>query len=507
MLDEALLKGGEERVYLLDLAAGQYAGLVVDQEGIDVAVSLKATNGRVVAAIDSFNGMIGPEPLPFVAETGGRFRLEIQSLAAGARAGRYVLRLEELRPATARDRARVEAERELAAGVRLFQEDTPASLPASLAREKGALARFRALGLPAREAEALFCLGTYHDRLDERETAADFYRQALAIFNVLGDEARVGTALSNLGKLERTGGRPERALALYRRALPLLRRSRNRLAEARTLNNLGRAAMDVGETGEALSAFEQAISLEHSLGDRVTEGNLLSNLGHLETSLGQTSRALDHLGRAVSLLEACGDRRGLGVALARQGVALALAGHPRKKVQAAFQRALRLQRETGDQGSEALTLHNLGWYLHGEGEVPQAERIFRQTLAIFQALGDRASEAGALVNLGGIDLERGRLAKAEESFTRAQALFTEIGDPAEEATALFGLARARRAAGRTAAALAAVESRIRPHRDAPTQTGKPGPASNVLRLPAGHLRAPDRSPDEASPGCAGLDGQ
>src|SRR4051812_14617337 len=105
VLDEVELKGGEERAYLLDLAAGQYAGLVVDQREIDVKVSLKSAAGKTVAAIDSFNGILGPEPVPFVAETGGRFRLEVASSPGVP--GRYILRLEELRPATSRDRARV----------------------------------------------------------------------------------------------------------------------------------------------------------------------------------------------------------------------------------------------------------------------------------------------------------------------------------------------------------------------------------------------------------------
>ncbi|PYQ54589.1 MAG: hypothetical protein DMF53_29245, partial [Acidobacteria bacterium] len=425
VLDETVLKGGEERAYLLDLAAGRYAELVVEQQGIDVEVRLRASDGRVVAAVDSLNGMIGPEPLPW-------------------------------RPATARDRARVEAERSLAAGVRLYQEDKPSSLQAALALENEARARFRALGLPGREAEALFCLGSYHDRLAENEAAADFYRQALAIFDALGDEARVGVTLSNLGKLERNSGRAGPALALYRQALPLLRRSRNQPEEALGLSNLGRAAMDAGENGEALAAFEQALSLERSLGDRAAEGDTLSNLGLLETSLGQISRALDHLGQAVALQEARGDRRGLGVTLAEIGVARALGGHSRQEVQAAFQRALRLQREIGDR-RDAVTLHNLGWYLYRVGEIPQAERILRQALAIFQAREERANEAGALVNLGGIDLERGRLAEAAASFTRARALAAEIGDPEKEAYALFGLARVHRATRRPAAALTAIE--------------------------------------------------
>src|SRR3954447_9458355 len=49
-LDAVTLKGGEERAYLLDLTAGQYAGLVVDQQGIDVEVRLRTPDGRIVAA-------------------------------------------------------------------------------------------------------------------------------------------------------------------------------------------------------------------------------------------------------------------------------------------------------------------------------------------------------------------------------------------------------------------------------------------------------------------------
>jgi CHAT domain-containing protein/tetratricopeptide (TPR) repeat protein len=457
ILDEALLKGGEERAYLLDLAAGQYAELVIDQQGIDVAVSLQASEGRIVAAADSFNGILGPEPLPVVAETGGRFRLAIRSLTPGAPAGRSVLRLAAVRPATARDRVRVKAERMLAESVQLYLEDVPRSLWASLAQAREALARFHALGLPGREAEALFCLAKSHEQLGEEDAATGFYRQALPLFDGQGDQARVGVILSNLGNLERASGRVGRALALYREALPLHRRFHNRSEEALTLHNLGRAAMDLGETGEAVLAFEQALSLERSLGNEVSEGKTLSDLGSLEMYLGQTERALDRLGQAVALLESLGDRRGLGVALAHLGAARAFAGHSREQVLAAFLRALRIQREAGDRRGEALTLHNLGWYHRLKGELHQAELIFRETLATFQAQGHPAGEAAALVNLGSLDLELGRLAQAEESFTRARTLLAGIGDPAQEAIALLGLAKVRRAAGRPAEALTAIE--------------------------------------------------
>ncbi len=461
-LDAVTLKGGEERAYLLDLAAGWYAGLVVDQQGIDVEVRLRAPDGKIVAAIDSLNGMIGPEPLPVVAKTGGRFRLEIRS-SPGAPAGRYVLRLDALRPATARDRARVEAERVLAAGVGLYSKNTSTSLYAALARGQEAHARFRTLGLRDRQAAALFLLAESYEGLakrggrSERETATAFYQRSLALFGALGDEAMAGVTLTHLGKLERDGGRLEAALAFYRKALSLDRRSHNSPEEALALNNIGLDAADLGRSEEALSAYAQALTLWRALGNRSGEGDTLGNLGRLEASLGQMSRALGHLGQAVALQEALKDRPGLSVALDSEGVALALAGHSRDEVLGAFQRALRLQHEIGERSKEAVTLDDLGWYYHRQGEIHQAERIFRETLAIFQAIPYPAGEVGALINLGKTDLDLGRLAQAEDSFTRALALLAGLHEPADEVTALFGLALVRRAAGRTSEALTAIE--------------------------------------------------
>ena len=357
-----------------------------------------------------------------MAETGGRFRLEIRSPVAGAPAGRCVVRLDALRPATVRDRARTKAERLLADGERLYHEDTLTSVRASLARTREALARFRVLGLPAREAEALLCLGRAHNLLGEGEAAAGFYRQALELFTTLGDEAGVGITLSNLGMLARSNGQPEQALALYRRALALHRRSHNRLDEAQAWNNIGRAAMELGETGDAMAAFAQAIPLARSLGDRVIEGRALSNLGSLEISLGQTAQALDHLRRAVALLESLGDRRTLAVALDRMAQVRALAGHPPAEVLATFQRAVRLQREVGDRNGEAVAVHNLGWYHRRRGEIDQAERTFRETLAHLSGVRRPRQRGRSPSQSGGIDLDLGRLAQAETSFTQARPL-------------------------------------------------------------------------------------
>ncbi|HEY2295602.1 MAG TPA: hypothetical protein VGM86_33270, partial [Thermoanaerobaculia bacterium] len=100
---------GETKTYLLDLAAGTFADLVVDQRGIDVAVTVKGPDGRLLASSDSSFGAWGGEPVPVIAERSGQYRLEVQHIATATLepGGKYEVRLAALRPATPRDRDRV----------------------------------------------------------------------------------------------------------------------------------------------------------------------------------------------------------------------------------------------------------------------------------------------------------------------------------------------------------------------------------------------------------------
>jgi hypothetical protein len=111
---ERELKGGERHVYRLVLAADQYLRLVVEQHGIDVVVRLFGPDGRQLVEMDSPTGTQGAETVSFIADVGGTYRVEIAPLEREAAPGRYIVRIEELRPAAERDRTRIVAERAFA---------------------------------------------------------------------------------------------------------------------------------------------------------------------------------------------------------------------------------------------------------------------------------------------------------------------------------------------------------------------------------------------------------
>src|SRR5687767_141772 len=106
---ERELVGGQSHRYQIDLAAGQYLSVVVDQRGIDVVATLLGPDGKKLIEVDSPNGVRGPEPVSWIVETAGRHRLEVGSLEKGAKPGRYEVKIVELRVSTERDRELVEA--------------------------------------------------------------------------------------------------------------------------------------------------------------------------------------------------------------------------------------------------------------------------------------------------------------------------------------------------------------------------------------------------------------
>src|SRR5947209_3865745 len=72
------LAAGEAHSYTLTLAAGQYAQVVVDQRGINVAVSAFDAGGKKIVEADGFP--VGEsESISLVAEASTTYRLEVRS--------------------------------------------------------------------------------------------------------------------------------------------------------------------------------------------------------------------------------------------------------------------------------------------------------------------------------------------------------------------------------------------------------------------------------------------
>ena len=207
------MRGGEQHTYQVTLSAGQYARIVVEQKGIDVVLALLGADGKPLLEVDNnLSGTRGMEVVSLVAEVSGAYLFNVRSLQKGASAGRYEVRIEDLRTATEADRTRVAAERSYFAGAQLQGERTAESRRKAIERYGEALRLMREAGERRGEAMTLTNIGTVYNLLDEQRKALEYLDQALTVWRAIGDRHLEAITLSINARVYYVLGEPQKAL-------------------------------------------------------------------------------------------------------------------------------------------------------------------------------------------------------------------------------------------------------------------------------------------------------
>ena len=441
---ERELTAGQSHSYRILLYTGQYIHIVVEQRGVDVVVALFAPNGSKITEVDSPNGTQGPEFVSAIAETSGSYRLEVRSLEKNAPAGRYEVKIEELRTATEKDKTRITAQRLFMEAQLLRAQGTVESLKAALPKYEEALPFYKAIGDLSGEATTLNNIGYIYETLFEIPKALSFYDRALALAREAADLGGEATTLNNIGLIYSTLGEKKRAFDYFNQALVLVRNVGNRSAEALTLNNLGLTLDSLGEKQKALDYFLQALLLTRKLGDRNYEAVTLTNIGAVYFSLQDYPTALEYVSKALSILTVTGDRYGEAVAMSNLA---AIYSHLGKKPEAIqyYLTALPIYREFGERRSEAQTLNSIGVIYQGLGDNAKCLSYFDQALVAYRSLEDKIGEARVLNNIAGAYNALGKKQEALNSYGQALTLLREVGDRRGEALTLDNINRIRNA--------------------------------------------------------------
>ncbi|MBA4124994.1 MAG: CHAT domain-containing protein [Acidobacteria bacterium] len=426
---ERSLAGNEAHSYKIVLAVNQYLHVVVEQRGIDVVVTLFAPDGKKIVEVDSFNGSQGPEPVSMVAEAAGSYRLEVRPLEAEAEAGRYQVKVEELRAANPQDRSRIAAQQALTEGAQLESEGSADSLRKAIGKYEEALPLWRSANDRAKEAETLNYIGFFYDMLSEKQKALDFYTQAFRLFRTISDDSGEALTLTNIGIVYNSLGEKQKALDFYNQALLLRRRVGDRRDEATTLNNIGVVYDSLGEKQKALDFYNQALPLYRAVGNRSGEALTLTNIGIVYNSLGEKQKALDFYYQALQLSQLVGDKSGEAITLNNIGMVYHALGEKQKALDF-FKQVLPLMRAFGNRSGEATTLNNIGLVYFSQGEKQKALDFYNQSLPLTRANGDRADEADTLYNIAFVARDQGNfeesLAQIEAALVIIESLRTKI---------------------------------------------------------------------------------
>lgn len=457
------LKGGESHSYVVQLAAGKFLHALVEQQGIDVSVTLFKPDGSQISVSDSPNDRYGTEPVLLVAEAAGEYRVEVRAPNARANPAQYQIKIVAIREATATDKQHVIAQRTFDDAQKLRAQSAATAKRDAIVKYQEAAPLFEAASDTYRQMLAVQATGIAHAQLSEFRTALKFFEQALALAQRMGDQrseapietlvggsydvlgeiakshqhyerARVlagrlndgptqGSAFNNIGKLHHDAGDYQRALDYYLQALPLFADTPPR--RAITLNNIGVTYNSMGEPERALDYLQQSLAILQAGTDRNAEAFTLSNIGLAYNYLSKYREALDYYNQSRAMLQKTGNRPQEAQTLDFLGANYSDMGQPERAIEF-HQQALEIQRSVKNVRREGICLANLG---HVYGLLKQPDKAldhFNQALAIFRNVNDLNSAAVALEGRARVQLQLGDLNASRKDIEESLSLIETV---------------------------------------------------------------------------------
>lgn len=373
------LKGGESHAYPLPLTAGQFVSIKTEQKGIDVSVKLVDASGASLLEIDSANGTKGEEPLWFVAEVAGEYRIEVASLEKGAAAGKYEITLADSRAATTED--------------------------------LDATARF--LGNQGRE---LFG----RNNLKARELAL----RSISIAENTGTKRIIGNNLGLIGNTYAMDGDLNRAVEYHERSLVIRREINDQQGIAFAFNNLGIVYNALGNYDKSADSFNQAFEML-----KVTEkGNaavILFNIGNVHKARGDYAKAMTYYQRSALMFEEA------GVKPMPPDVAINFASGYKalgnfELATAYYEKALADFTASKNNYGLSQTLDGLGGTYFQMGDYIRSIEYLKRAIAIEEKMSARTDLAGALRQIGDAYFKLGDTANADQNYRRGLELAEEV---------------------------------------------------------------------------------
>lgn len=281
----------------------------------------------------------------------------------------------------------------------------------------------KATGNRQGQADALNSLGNVFNSPDqnsvpgipEKKKALEYLYQAMALYKELSAPKREALTLTAIAGIYNALGEKQKALQHLNQALLIQRSVDDRQREGYTLAQLGAIYNSLGEKRTALEYLTQSIMSFKASNDRFGEGSALTQIAAVYSSLGETDKELDYLEQALTLHKGTGNSWEART-LTQIGAFHYLRREPQKALQF-LKQALALQKANNNRGWEAQTLTYMAAVFNSLGDWPTASDYFNQAFALSRI--DRNLEANVLLNLARAERDRNNLANARQHIEKA----------------------------------------------------------------------------------------
>ncbi|MGH9872438.1 MAG: CHAT domain-containing protein [Pyrinomonadaceae bacterium] len=419
------ITAAEVHAYQVKLEPGQYLHILVGQAPLNLSLRLLAPEGRILVQLETRQHEA--TPLSTIAEQSGFYRLEVQSLEKAPVVGSYVLRLAEVRLASAPDRQTIGAENACTEAERLLREWKEASSRQAIEKLKESLSLWQSAADRGQEADTLKRIGDIYQRFGESKEAFDSYNQALAVARQIKDSRREADTLNEIGYVHITRGENQQAQKLCSEALKLSQTTQNSYGKARALNNLGEVSYGVGKLQVSLDYYRKALGLWREIGDRQGQALALLNTAYTHSDIGEMREALDLFNQALTMWVSARDHRGQSMTLTAIGRLYSRLGENQRALDY-FEQAMQLVEPIGALAEKGRVLTGLADVYNQLSKKREAIEYYNQALPLFRATGDYSGEAMATYDAADVFYSLGENQRALDYYQQALAISTASRD-------------------------------------------------------------------------------
>ena len=435
------LSSGLQHVYRIDLKAGDLLDVVVEQRGLDVSLVLTDPAGQPLLTVDSPTDKKETEPLLWVADKPGTYRMTVIISKSSDPGADYQIQLAERRRATPVDRKRALALRSYYRAKDLKRHQAkPADVIAGLVDATRSL---DAYGPLYPRAYSWSDLGKAYFDQNDWPKAAGAYRKAAPLFHRLRNKEREAQTLGELAQCELRTLEIDGARRHFEEALGLAGAADDKIAQAKFLYNLGMFYAERADAWNATRYATKSLMAWRGLGDADGQAQSLMVFGVLYSRMGLTEKAVQNYDAALRLHVELKTRAYL---LSQMGHALVYGGRPDRAFQY-YRQAFEINQRTPDPDNVASTLVGLGLAYVYSNQPREAVDPYRRALRAYSNKKDPRGEATTLMNLGWVLGRLGRYDESRDSFAQALRIIRQLKNSRLEAAVLLGSAWVERRQG------------------------------------------------------------
>ncbi len=351
------LKGGEQQVFKFNAIAGNCLRFIIEQQGIDVMITINDTKGGSFKQIDRPNGSFGRETVTFFVPQTGFYTIEIKTWMADAIAGKYGISYTETDSPTETDRKRDLAENLTSEGEDLRGQGSHENKEKAIGKFSEALRIWQELGDVYEQAVVFYGMGYAHYGLSHHFKAALFYNRALRLHLEIGDEFGQAVNQAALGAVQYALSENEFAAYNYEKAIEIYKKMGYSRGLGISFHGLGTVEMLSKKYDRAIIDLTESLRWRVLANDNVGKARTHITLAKLYLDLNTYDKALDQLSEA---------ERTFGETRAKKDVELlyywgryfVLTGQPDKAI-GFLARGLDLSKSAGNKLSEANCLFDL----------------------------------------------------------------------------------------------------------------------------------------------------